>query len=436
MDTYTLERGAQYSDPSVQIDARLIAIVEKLFAKCIADGEYEQAIGMALESFRLDIVKEAISKGKNTSLLAYLLKSAMTVVEHVVFRSKVFQLLVDLFKGLAEPDYFSVCVCHMHLNDPKACADMLRELCSKDEHHSLIAYQIAFDLEENATQEFLQKVLDSFPEKDADAMDTDGQDDSSLGKIRTALTGDLAIKLNLEFLHSNSHADLLLLKNEKMLESKASLYHSAVSLANAFMNAGTTSDEFLRQNLEWLSRANNWTKFSATAALGVIHRGHISKGKTLLAPYLPKDGVSGSAYQEGGALYALGLIHANHGHGVIDYLVKALKNTQNETVQHGACLGIGVSGMAIANESVYEDLKGILFTDSAVAGEAAGLAMGLVMMGTASPKPIEEMLQYAHETQHEKIIRGLSVGISMIMYGKEEVADSLIEQLLSDKVFT
>ena len=50
------------------------------------------------------------------------------------------------------------------------------------------------------------------------------------------------------------------------------MYHSAVTFANAFMHAGTTSDEFLRQNLEWLSRATNWSKFSATAALGVIHK--------------------------------------------------------------------------------------------------------------------------------------------------------------------
>lgn len=56
------------------------------------------------------------------------------------------------------------------------------------------------------------------------------------------------------------------------LESRNSIYHSAVTFANAFMHAGTTSDEFLRQNLEWLSRATNWSKFSATAALGVIHK--------------------------------------------------------------------------------------------------------------------------------------------------------------------
>jgi 26S proteasome regulatory subunit N2 len=42
---------------------------------------------------------------------------------------------------------------------------------------------------------------------------------------------------------------------------------------------------------------------------------------------------------------------------------------------------------------------------------------------------IEEMLAYAHETQHEKIIRGVAMGMALIMYGREEGADTLIEQL-------
>ena len=35
-------------------------------------------------------------------------------------------------------------------------------------------------------------------------------------------------------------------------------------------------------------------------------------------------------------------------------------------------------GMASGNEELYEDLRVVLFSDNAVAGEAAGLAMGLV----------------------------------------------------------
>lgn len=44
-------------------------------------------------------------------------------------------------------------------------------------------------------------------------------------------------------------------------------------------------------------------------------------------------------------------------------------------------------------------------SDSAVAGEAAGIGMGLVMLGSASEKAISEMIAYAHDTSHERIIR-------------------------------
>lgn len=81
---------------------------------------------------------------------------------------------------------------------------------------------------------------------------------------------------------------------------------------------------------------------------------------------------------------------------------------------------------------LYDELRNILFTDSAVAGEAAAYAMGLVMLGTASEKALDEMLQYAHETQHEKIIRGLAIGTAFLVYGKEEEADNVIETLLGD----
>ena len=255
-----------------------------------------------------------------------------------------------------------------------------------------------------------------------------------MAKVHNILSGSLSIGLNLEFLFRNNHTDTLILKNTKTaFDSRSSAQHSAITFANAFQNAGTTSDEFLRQSLDWLSKATNWAKFSATAALGVIHKGHLSKSAALLAPYLPQEGVSGSAYSEGGALFALGLIHANHGTSVLPTLTKALKSNQNEVLQHGAALGLGVAGMATGDQDIYESLKNILYNDSAVAGEAAGLSMGLVMLGTGNEKALEEMLQYAHDTQHEKIIRGLSLGMSMIMFGREEGADAFIETLCADK---
>lgn len=38
------------------------------------------------------------------------------------------------------------------------------------------------------------------------------------------------------------------------------------------MSSGTTSDQFFRDNLDWLARATNWAKFTAAASLGVIHK--------------------------------------------------------------------------------------------------------------------------------------------------------------------
>lgn len=83
-----------------------------------------------------------------------------------------------------------------------------------------------------------------------------------------------------------------------------------------------------------MSRATNWAKFSATAGLGVIHRGHLQQGRSLMAPYLPQGGSGGggSPFSEGGALYALGLIHANHGEGIKQFLRDSLRTTTVEVL--------------------------------------------------------------------------------------------------------
>jgi 26S proteasome regulatory subunit N2 len=204
------------------------------------------------------------------------------------------------------------------------------------------------------------------------------------------------------------------------------------------MHAGTTSDTFLRDNLEWLALASNWSKFSATAGLGVIHKGYFEEGLNILGPYLPQPGgesnVPGATYSEGGALYALGIINAGCGSDVINYLRDALKSAQKEVVQHGAALGLGIAGMGSKSVDAFDDLKTVLFTDSAVSGEASGFAMGLIMLGTAAAEPVREMLQYARDTQHEKIIRGLAIGVAFIYYGQQEEANETIKLLLAEKV--
>lgn len=343
-----------------------------------------------------------------------------------------------------------------------------------------IAYQIAFDFYDNSTQNFLKKIRENLPDTaeapsaqpqhGGEAVDDDNAEKAqetdrllpdvnnrsdpsgasvegaanlssetakAFESIRGILEGTKSIELELEFLYRNNHTDMAILNKIKdSLEARNSIFHTAVTLANAFMHAGTTNDKFFRDNLEWLGKAVNWSKFTATAALGVIHRGNLSQGKKLLDPYLPKDLLSannlGSAYSQGGSLYALGLIYANHESKAIDLIREHFKKATEEVVKHGGALGLGVACMATSDQGIYDDLKDVLYTDSALNGEAVGIAMGLIMLGSGNIKALEDMIQYAHDTQHEKIVRGLALGMALIMYGRQEGADELVNGLLDD----
>ncbi|KAI6694006.1 hypothetical protein NL676_021716 [Syzygium grande] len=470
-------KAAESKKEAVEVDPRLEAIVERMLDKCINDGKYQQAMGIAIECRRLDKLEEAITRSDNVhGSLSYCINISHSFVYRREYRHEVLRLLVNVFQKLPSPDYLSICQCQMFLDEPEDVAQILEKLLRSDKDDALLSFQIAFDLVENEHQAFLLNVRDRLsvstsrsqesgqpghneadaaqnesPAASEDVAMTDGSHTSDatvqqvdpsegihaerLKKIRGILSGETSIQLTLQFLYSHNKSDLLILKTIKQsVEMRNSVCHSATIYANAIMHAGTTVDTFLRENLDWLSRATNWAKFSATAGLGVIHRGHLQQGRSLMAPYLPQGGAGGggSPYSEGGALYALGLIHANHGEGIKQFLRDSLRSTNVEVIQHGACLGLGLAALGTADEDIYDDIKSALYTDSAVAGEAAGISMGLLMVGTASEKA-SEMLAYAHETQHEKIIRGLALGIALMVYGREEEADTLIEQMTRDQ---
>lgn len=357
---------------------------------------------------------------------------------------------------LKNPDYFSFAKCIVYLDQDHMAASLIRDLVERgDDKSRAIAYQISFDLYENSTQEFLAKVSAKLPHRGPDEENAEPKESDSLlagaelkgadlgppsehikvyNSVREVLRGTKSIELNLEFLYRNNHADKQILnKVRDSLEARNSIFHTSVTFANAFMNAGTTNDTFFRENLDWLGKAVNWSKFTATAALGVIHRGNVTQGQKLLDPYLPKDVVSGgSHYEQGGALYALGLIYSNHGSHVLDYLLKQFQDTNEEVIQHGGALGLGVAAMATGSEDLFSTLRTVLYQDSAINGEAVGLSMGLVMLGTGNMKALEDMIQYAHDTDKEKSVRGLAMGMALIMYARQEAADELINGLLDD----
>lgn len=496
----------------VVVDPRLEGIVNRMFERCFAHHQYKQVLGLALETRRMDVFERSITGSQDVPLmLSYAFRVCMSLIENRQFRDDVLRILVRLYRNLEKPDYINMIQCLIFLDDAKSVADILDRLTKSERNEdSLTAYQIAFDLYESGTQQFLIRVIQSIRqfapvpslikihggalessqvlakpdageetndnglEQDGEArMDVDDTEASSseaggkkqrtdlvassksdseqleslsqvekvrqnrLTKLAVILLGETTIELQLQFLIRKNHVDSLILRYTKDAV-RNSICHSATVMANSLMHYGTTSDTFLRENLEWLGRAVNWAKFTATASLGVIHHGHEKDALHLLAPYLPKIPAPAAGttagYTEGGALYALGLIYANHGLSIIDYLLNHLKeNHYNEAIRHGACLGLGLAAMGTNRLDIYNQLKFFLYQDDAITGEAAGIAMGLVMLGSNSLTVVTDMVSYAAETQHEKILRGLSVGIGLMMFGCMEQADEMIAALESNK---
>lgn len=67
-------------DEGEEIDARLEAVVERMFSRCLEQGHFKQAAGIAFETRRIDVLEQAIqesikfsrrSKVRDTTLVLY-----------------------------------------------------------------------------------------------------------------------------------------------------------------------------------------------------------------------------------------------------------------------------------------------------------------------------------------------------------------------------
>ena len=420
--------NARNPEDKVEISEKMKFVVERMFERCYADGEYRQAIGISIESRRLDKLEESILTSKDPSLLKYTYEIVKDIVLPKEFRRDVVVCLVKLHMSQSTFDFSSVSEYKFFINDSEALAVMLEELLESD---PLFAYQLCLDLVENEKQTFLNQVRLHLLTKNSNS--------SVRENVLKILTGRVTIDQTLYFLQNKSNTDKqLVAKIKNSIDAKSSVTHGSVIFANAFMCAGTSDDSFLRDNLTWVAKATNWGKFSAVACLGVIHHGNISKAMEILKPYLPSDSAASSGaqyYSEAGALYALGLIHSNFSlPEVVSFIDRVLSlNPSSEIIQHGGCLGLGLVALGSGNKEIYDKFKAIVYNDKANSGEAAAYGIGMVLLGTADEQAINDILAYAHETQHEKIIRGLGIALALIMYKREEEADALITQLLTDK---
>uniref|UniRef100_A0A0E0PDV0 26S proteasome non-ATPase regulatory subunit 1 homolog n=1 Tax=Oryza rufipogon TaxID=4529 RepID=A0A0E0PDV0_ORYRU len=422
-------KASKGAEEEENVDPRLEAIVERMLEKCILDGKYQQAMGMAVECRRLDKLESAIVRCDNIhGALSYCINLSHQYVNHREYRFEVLRCLVKIYQTLPHPDYLSICQCLMFLGEPETVANILDKLLSGSKDDALLAYQIAFDLVENENQAFLLNVRNRLasqtPESNPDSGSALPDDQAAnAGTGSTEPAGDVQMRDDTATPNGSSHT----VDPNEAVEMRNSVCHSATICTNAIMHAGTTVDTFLRENLEWLSRATNWAKFSATAGLGVIHRGHLQQGRALMAPYLPQSGAvgGGSPYSEGGALYALGLIHANHGEGIKQFLRESLRNTSAEV---GLSLGIALT--VYGREEEADTLIEQMTRDQDPILRYGGMyALALAYRGTANNKAIHQLLHFAVSDVSDDVRRTAVMALGFVLYNEPEQTPRIVSLL-------
>ena len=122
-----------------------------------------QAIGIALEAHRLDIVKYVFELNKDVSLLSYAMDAVLETNFPITYRDEVLRFLYPLFPPpeVGSPNIIYITRLLVTLDDTSLTLALLKSLVPKNK---LLAYQIAFDLVEAGAQDFLETLRNELPE--------------------------------------------------------------------------------------------------------------------------------------------------------------------------------------------------------------------------------------------------------------------------------
>ena len=102
-----------------------------------------------------------------------------------------------------------------------------------------------------------------------------------LNPLLNILSGEIPRNLIFEILQKRNKTDANLMTNlTAAVEKGGSVVHLGVILTHSLINSHTGNDKFLKDSIQWVSKATNWARFCATSSLGVTHMGNIKKDKT------------------------------------------------------------------------------------------------------------------------------------------------------------
>ena len=302
--------------------SKLQSVVQIMFERCYKDQTYQHALGVALEAREASKVKEILdhchsstststSKTEFFALLQWTLEASLTLVGCQSLRVEVVQVLAANLEALwlesctamkmgngngnrksntrdqvAKSCAFTLATALQVLRTAKPVADIIQTLLEEDaimnknkssdveknDDCLLLALQLCFDLVESGDQNFVNAVAE-FVKKGADADESQTQTNSNSAahayahaqykKVLKILTGGFSSELAISFLHKNTDSDPLIMENlranlEHRSSGRNSMLHNCAVLTHSYLNAGTTNDGFLRDNLEWMKKASNW----------------------------------------------------------------------------------------------------------------------------------------------------------------------------------
>ena len=415
------------------IDNRINNIIENVFNDCIKDNRLYQALGFCVESYDLNRLTIAIeSSNEILKNINFVYDIAQNYVVNKDYKSVLVDHVLKLLIKHAKRGYMEITSCQFLLNNSDALASTLLTIL-KEEDPS-IAYQICFDLYDNQNPSYLRLLKNKI-----NSINTEkklGLEDK-IKNIDDILTGEISRNIILKTLKKYNHFDLKAMEDiMKLVEKGTALENLGVILTNSFCNSHTGNEEFIKKHMDFVTKATNWARFVATASLGAIHMGNTKNSRQLLRNFLPGGSNASSIYATGGAYYGIGLIHAGtNDQEIMTFLREALNRPGNnkEAVQHGIYLAMGLVAMATHDQGLYEEIREGIYSDDALIGEAAGYAVGLIMVGSKDENAIDDLMKYVHDTQHEKIIRAIAIALALIVYNAGEAADALIEQLSREK---
>jgi len=126
-----------------------------------------QAIGIALEAHRLDVIESIYKETNDTFLLSYAMEGVLETGFSLSYRDQVLRFLLPLFPqptaGEGAAHVNSLTRLLVTLSDPVLTIPLLNSLVVNEK---LLAYQFAFDLVEGGSQDFLETLRNDLPQGD------------------------------------------------------------------------------------------------------------------------------------------------------------------------------------------------------------------------------------------------------------------------------